>query len=293
MHVAFCCDDNYIMPASIMLESLLVSNKGIRIIAHTFSDGLNSSSVSKLEVLINKYNGKLELHKLPEQALEIMKKAPLAWEYLSVTTYYRLLLPYVVEMTVDKVIYLDCDVMVRGNLYKYYFEQKANSTISGSRDIEETQHSVRLGLKQYINAGILVMNLEKIRSRFNMEQMLNEMNRLMSETYLKCGDQDIINILFEDGIEILPDAFNYQYVIHKMYILKHRWELSSVDVVHFITNDKPWNNTYCFPFAKEYYIWLKRYLSVREKILWWLTKPFWLVLVLIKHMNWKKEQKGK
>lgn len=219
-----------------------------------------------MKILIKKYDGELVLHKLPEQALEIIKHAPLAWEYLSVTTYYRLLLPFVIGDNVKKILYLDCDVLVRQNMYKYYIAQEHNIIISGAKDIEEDQHRGRLKLPQYINAGILVMNLEAIRERFSMEEMLNEMNKLMKESYLKCGDQDIINILFQDKIEVLPDNFNYQHVIHKMYILKHLKELSVVDAVHFITNDKPWHFTYCFPYSWEYYVLLKNILVIEKRL---------------------------
>lgn len=292
MHIAFCCDDNYIVPASVMLESLFNSNREVHIVAHTFLDDLNKNSTEKLRKIIEKFDGELVLHKLPEQATEIIKNAPLAWEYLSVTTYYRLMLPYVVGESVNKVLYLDCDVMVRKNMYKYYIEQEKDVIISGAKDIEAEQHGFRLKLSQYINAGVLIMNLDAIRERFSIKQMLDEMNRLMSEFYLKCGDQDIINILFQDRIKVLPDSFNYQHVIHKLYILKNSKELTEVECVHFITNDKPWHCTYCFPYAWEYYILLKKYFNKAEILGWWIAKPMGLINIVIKHIKWKKEQKA-
>lgn len=48
MHISFCCDDNYIIPASIMLDSLFQSNKELHIVAHTFSDDLNENSNKKI-----------------------------------------------------------------------------------------------------------------------------------------------------------------------------------------------------------------------------------------------------
>ena len=48
-HIAFCCDDNYLVPACIMLESLMKKNQGIRFVAHTFSDDLSEESIEKLK----------------------------------------------------------------------------------------------------------------------------------------------------------------------------------------------------------------------------------------------------
>ena len=52
MHIAFCCDDGYIIPASITLESLLKNNRDRRIIAHTFTDDLNETSIARLKDLL-------------------------------------------------------------------------------------------------------------------------------------------------------------------------------------------------------------------------------------------------
>ena len=49
-NVAFCCDDNYVVPACITLESMLKNNKNIAtdIVFYTFSDGLCEESKTKL-----------------------------------------------------------------------------------------------------------------------------------------------------------------------------------------------------------------------------------------------------
>ena len=290
MHIAFCCDENYIIPASIMLESLFRSNRDIHIVVHTFSDDLSGSAVGKLEAQIQQYGGDLVLHKLPAEVYQVLEQAPRTRSDMPVAIYYRLLLPYVVEETVEKLLYLDCDVLVRRNLYRSYFEHRDDKAISGVRDIGEVESCKRLGQKQHINAGVLVMNLAKIREMFTQTQILNEINRLIGENRLKYADQDAINTLFEGEIGILPDMFNYQKGIHKMYALKHRRERRAACVVHFITGDKPWRGTYCFPFAREYYSLLRGYLSVPQRICWWFLKPVGLAQILQKHLRWRRSR---
>lgn len=286
MHIAFCCDDCYITPASVMLESLLKNNRNRHIIAHTFTDDLNETSIEALRKLMESYQGELVTHQVPTEAIETMKKAPLAWEYLSITTYYRLMLPYVLDDTVKKVLYLDCDVMVRKNLEEYYDCPIKDGYVAGAHDIEEEQHSERLDLLFYVNAGVLVMNVEAIKKSFSMAQMLQEMNRLMAQGGLTCGDQDIINILFANKIYLLPDAFNYQHGIHKKYVLQHKEEVNKAAVVHFITSDKPWFSTYAFPYTREYYSYLKKYIGLGEKLKYWIQKPLGLVKIVKKHNDY-------
>lgn len=286
MHIAFCCDDCYITPASVMLESLLKNNRNRHIIAHTFTDDLNETSIEVLRKLMESYQGELVTHQVPAEAIETMKKAPLAWEYLSITTYYRLMLPYVLDNTVKRVLYLDCDVMVRKNLDEYYDCPIKDGFVAGAHDIEEEQHSERLDLPFYVNAGVLVMNVEAIKKSFSMAQMLQEMNRLMAQGELTCGDQDIINILFANKIYLLADAFNYQHGIHKKYVLQHKEEVNKAAVVHFITSDKPWFSTYVFPYTREYYRYLKKYMEFGEKLKYWIQKPIGLVKIAKKHNDY-------
>ena len=292
MNVAFCCDDNYLIPASIMLESLLIQSKDCHVNVYTFSDDLNDSSVTALNDLVNDYDADIYYLRIPAHAKELMKNVYLAFEYLSVTTYYRLLLPYVLDDGVDRILYVDCDVLVKNNPYRYYKALKPNKLILGANDIEKKQHCERLGLANYVNAGVLVMNLTEIRKKFTYEEMLNKMKELMSiPGYLKCGDQDIINILYQDSIMIAPDYFNYQHVVHKKYILSNLKQLKKVVMIHFITEDKPWKGSYLFPFSLEYYHYLRKHQNLVTNIKWWFEKPVGVLNIVKKRKRWENQNK--
>lgn len=286
MHVAFCCDNSYIVPASITLESILKNNKNRHIITHTFTDDLNEKSIGTLQALVEKYQGELVTHQLPAEAVDAIKNAPLAWEYLSAASYYRLMLPYVVDESVERILYFDCDIMVRKNLEEYYDCPIKDNYIAGTHDIEEGQHCERLKLPLYVNSGVLLMNIKAIKQEFSLKQVLEKVKQLAKQENLTCGDQDIINILFHKKIYLLPEAFNYQHGIHKKYVLQHKTEVNAAAVVHFITSDKPWFPTYVFPYTKEYYWYLKKYFSVGEKVKYWISKPAGLFKVYKKHKDY-------
>ena len=172
---------------------------------------MNEKSITELKNIVEKYGANLVLLSVPLEALEIIKKAPIAWEYLSLTTYYRLILPYVVDEDIENILYLDCDMLVRKDVTEYLHEIKENYFILGANDIEAEEHQKRLRVDKYINAGALFMNVKKIREKYSMSEMLYSMNDLMDKYDLICGDQDMINILFQNEIKILPDIFNYQH----------------------------------------------------------------------------------
>ena len=292
IHIAFCSDDNYLMPACIMLESFFSCHSDYNVMVHTFSTGLSDDSVKKLRRLIHSHGGRIRMYTVPNELKALLSTAPLPMEYLSESTYYRLVRPYVVSEKVTKLLYLDCDILIRKDVYHYYEKQTGEVFISGVRDHEEEANKKRLGLDKYINAGILVMNTELIRNTFSMTELFDRVGEII-ERYQEelFGDQDIINIVFAEHIDILSDYFNYQRGVEKLYIIKHPGEAQSAEIVHFITSDKPWKRSYVLPYSLEYYRYLRKYLSVGERIKWWTGKPEGVLQIINKHRAWKQQSK--
>ena len=104
------------------------------------------------------------------------------------------------------------------------------------------------------------------------------------------GDQDMINILYQDGIMIAPDRYNYQHVIHKKYILTHMKELREAVIIHFITEDKPWKGSYLFPFSLEYYHYLRKHQDLLTNLKWWAQKPLGVINIVKKRKRWEKSK---
>lgn len=289
IHVAFCCDDAYIVPTKIMLESLLRSNRGVGIIAHTFSDDLNEKNLRELGTMLEACGGRLVTHQIPTIAFETINNSLPTLEHISVATYYRLLLPYVLGEEVKRILYLDCDILIRKEIKGCYEVTLDEYVIAGVADLEDDICKKRFNLPEYVNAGILVMNIEKMRNQFSLIQMLEEMKRLLETVDLPYCDQDIINILFSGQICLLPKEYNYQYVIRKKYVLKHMKEAKEAVIVHFITADKPWKGTYVFPYLWEYYKYLRAYLSISDKVRYWLLKPKGVIDGLKTHVRYMKK----
>ena len=105
------------------------------------------------------------------------------------------------------------------------------------------------------------------------------------------GDQDIINLLFKGHIVEVPVYYNFQRLIHKAYCLKNPSLIKKVVIAHFITGDKPWNNDYLIVFAREYYSYLRKYLTPKQRAAWWLGKPKGVVNMFQRHRKWTDLQK--
>ena len=292
-HIAFCCDDNYIIPACIMLESLMKKNADIRFIAHTFTDDLSESSIEKLKNTLEDGDSELVLHVLPEHAKELIQDAP-TLKHISITTYYRLFLPYVIEPSVRKVLYLDCDILVRRSVKGLFRKTKPETVLIGASDINEEDHADRVGVDVYVNTGVLTMDMIGIRKMYTMESMTEGIAKIMEQPMkILLGDQDIINILFAGHIEKVSNIYNFQRLIHKAYCLKHPSLVKKTVIAHFITGDKPWKNEYLMIYAGEYYSYLRKYLTVPQRLAWWAGKPKGVKNMFDRHKEWvdlEKEQ---
>ena len=292
-HIAFCCDDNYLIPACIMLESLIKKNQDIHFIAHTFADDLSEESIGKLKNTLESGGSELVIHVLPEHAKELIQNAP-TLKHISIATYYRLFLPYVIEKSVRKVLYLDCDILVRRSVKGLFKKTDPQIVIVGAADINEEDHANRIGVDIYVNTGVLTMDMVGIRKMYTMEGMMDGISGIMAQPIkILLGDQDIINLLFAGHIEKVSNIYNFQRLIHKAYCLKNPSLVKKTVIAHFITGDKPWNNDYLMVFAREYYSYLKKYLTVPQRLAWWVQKPKGIKNMYDRHKVWVNLEKTK
>lgn len=291
-HISFCCDDNYLIPACIMLESLLKNNKGVHFIVHTFTDDLSEKSIEKFDSILRGGGCELVLHDLPENARDLISNAP-TLAHISIATYYRLFLPFVIDNSIKTILYLDCDIMIRGSLEELFGSRNPDTLIIGVSDINEEDHANRIGVDKYVNTGVLTMNLPGIRDMYTVDSMLKEISNIMGQPKnIVLGDQDIINLLFKGHIEEVPIYYNFQLLIHKAYCIKNPALMRRIAIAHFITGDKPWNNDYLIIFAREYYSYLRKYLTPWQRMAWWLGKPRGVVNMLERHKKWIDLQKA-
>lgn len=283
--IAFCCDDNYIIPACVTIESLLSNNRNIAkdIVFYTFSNSINEKSIEMMNSVITRYESRLQLLPIPNELKNLVDSIPIYVNHISSAAYYRLFLPYLLD-SVSSCLYIDCDILVRGSILPIFKTVMDNVCVAAVKDDGSTYYAERINVETYCNSGVLMMNFDKIRATRTMEQFNKELNTIAKNNILLMGDQDIINLLYKDSMAILPDTYNYQRHLKKIRTLvKERTGYRNSVIVHYITKDKPWKPTHFFPYSSEYYSYLKKYLSKPKKIVFWAGKPFGVVIHTIEY----------
>jgi lipopolysaccharide biosynthesis glycosyltransferase len=121
-------------------------------------------------------------------------------------TYYRLLLPTLLP-DLDKIIYLDVDIVVCTDLIELNGIDMGGNLLAGVKDIlnYKTKRTGMSKPEEYINAGILLINLKEIRT----QDLYSTWIKLSKTETFKYYDQDILNITCQNRIVQLPLKFNF------------------------------------------------------------------------------------
>ena len=166
--------------------------------------------------------------------------------------YLRLLIADLIDE--DKVIYLDCDLLVIQDISELFTKNLGSNYVAGVVDTIGGPYTQVPGLSpdSYINTGVMLMNLKELRKKNFLENSITIHNNLRK--YITWGDQCVIN-KFSLGKKIILDT-NYNYFIvtekiKKLDFLKIIQD-KSVKIVHFLGAIKPWQK-WCNPIIFKFY----------------------------------------
>lgn len=178
---------------------------------------------------------------------------------ISLATYYRLLLPELLANEIDKVIYLDCDLVVEQDLSKLWQLDLSNDFLAAVPDMWIPSVSAPNGLlnyqslgisanSKYFNAGVLLINLRKWRDENILGQAMDYLKN--QKEYIRFHDQDILNSLvasqwyeLDPRWNLTPGIFEYTSWQESPFSETVYDELVNAPyIVHFAASVKPWNS---------------------------------------------------
>lgn len=145
-----------------------------------------------------------------------------------------------------KIIYLDCDTLILGDIKKLWEYDINNFYCGVIKDIKETRNvidnlyykSMNIKNEKYFNSGVILFNITKIKKDFNIiEEAKDFFERHKNVLF---PDQDFLNFLFQDNMFFLDKKFNFIFKDIEN-VKKHM--LKEIVIVHFAGNIKPWNSS--------------------------------------------------
>lgn len=249
MNILVTLDANYLFCLNTMLFSLLRSNPGRYFRVYLLQSSVEESQVVKTRQMLGS-GGELILIRADERGLE---DAPTSARYPR-EIYYRIFAARYLPDSVDRVLYLDPDLIVNGSLERLYSLPMEDYYFAAASHVGEllsrfNQKRLDMGESDpYINSGVMLMNLERLR----LEQDEGEVFRFMQEhrKALMLPDQDVISGLY--GSRIYPlNPFRYNmtdrlFNRHAPFekALNLDWVRQNAVIIHYCGRNKPWKENY-------------------------------------------------
>lgn len=235
--IFFSTDDNYIPYLDVSIASLIANaskNYNYRIIV--LNTGLCAENIAKVK--LNERPGfVIDFIDISKQIENIKSHFKNVYHF-SIVTYYRLFIASLFPQY-DKIVYLDCDLVVLGDISELYNAPLGNNILGAApeqyvQNTEEFRRYAKIALgvdpDRYVNAGVLVINLKEFRQNKIEEKFVELITKYDFD--LLDPDQAYLNYLCQDKIYMLPNGWN-----------KEPMPLTcegEKNIVHYALYKKPW-----------------------------------------------------
>lgn len=213
MNIVLCASDNYTMPCGVTICSICENNSNHEINFYIITDNsFSEDHKMQLRELISKYPLKsIDFLIVPDEKIDQFVKYENHWWTRHV--FYRLLAADLLPSFINKVLYLDCDIIVRHSLDKLWETDLTNKAIGCVPDgmegiIEYYNRLEYTSEKGYFNSGVLLINLTYWREYNISNQFANYIYEHGDK--IKYPDQDVLNAVLKDNKVILPLTYNFQ-----------------------------------------------------------------------------------
>lgn len=132
-----------------------------------------------------------------------------------------------------KIIYLDTDTVVNGDLKELFKIDISNYELAAVKDLYNWLNPNRWKVKKYFNSGVLLLNMKEIRKT----KLFKKSRELVANKKMISPDQDALNFLVKKKL-MLPEKFNAKDKYYKEIIVHHFCNVRKKH--HFFFRVKPW-----------------------------------------------------
>lgn len=237
--IFFASDNNYAPYLAVAIKSLL-SNASPDYFykIHVLTTNLDKELCQKIEKLATT-NSSIEIVSLASEIEHIKNRFHLR-DYYSIETYYRFFIPDMFPQY-DKVLYLDCDITVLGDISNLYLTNISNFLVGAAQEQVMAHYKVfgdyvekvlDIKVKNYFSAGVLLINTKLFRA-YKIQQ---KFFKLMSEFKFRVTqDEDYLNVLCKDKVKKISIGWN------KQPFEETGFDDIDLQLIHYNLGWKPWH----------------------------------------------------
>lgn len=201
---------------------------------------LNQEDLESISNYVKKIgNGKIIPILFDVRHLDGMPVTDNEGDFFGMEAYSRLFCAFKLPKSVEKILYLDADMICTGDITELYnidYEDKIWVACRDNGIQPKDLERLELPLDyEYINSGMLLVNVKKLRENYSEKQMIDLIRK--NKDVLIYPDQDFINKIFKDDIKIINEKYN---LIAKDVRYKNLNEKPLI--IHYAGSAKPWSD---------------------------------------------------
>lgn len=236
--IFFATNNNYAPYLSIALISMLENgSKDYFYKIHILSASLSNENKNLLKKCITQ-NSSIEFISLQDKLTRFQSMFHTR-DYYSKETYYRFFISNLYP-EYDKVIYLDADMVILGDVSELYNLDMNNYLVAAvHEDVMDqpifgdySEKTLGVPREDYFNAGMLVINTDNFRKQRIEEKFIHLLNKF---TFTVAQDQDYLNILCQNQVKRLDMGWN------KASCYEPKFNNDNLKIIHYKLNHKPWH----------------------------------------------------
>ncbi|MTC55709.1 MULTISPECIES: lipopolysaccharide 3-alpha-galactosyltransferase [Providencia] len=258
LHVSYGIDRNFLYGCGISIASLLKNNPDIPFSFHIFTDFFDDAQAELFNQLALQYKTKIKIYLVDCEQLKTLPSTK-NWSY---ATYFRFIIADYFSDQLERIIYMDADIMCQGSLKEILDIQFSHDEIAAvvpERDSEWWKKRANaLGIpsieKGYFNAGFLVLNLASWKKNDISLKAMDLLSQDEVKSKISYLDQDILNMLLTGKVIYLDQKYNTQYSLN--YELQNGKKENPITnktiLIHYIGPTKPWHDWANYPTAKPF-----------------------------------------
>ena len=274
MEIVTCFDHGFVMPTGVMMYSLCKNNTDTKINFHLLVDKtVTEEDKNNLRQTVSDFKGECHFYSVDNCLFEGLPSGESRYNFTS-AIYYRLLVAEILPKTIDKVLYLDGDLIVRQSLLPLWETDISGFAVaavyerpyqmSSSDYFDRLGYSPQLG---YFNSGVMLINLDFWRRNQISREIFGFLNDCSKKLVL--GDQDCLNFVLKENKLELPPKYNLQsnflFVENFDKAQSEKVVMSAIEnpvIVHFI-GEKPW-----YKYVRDPHPYRSTFFKYQEETRW-------------------------
>lgn len=277
INIAYASDEKYAWITAVSIISLLNNNCNEEFTIFILDFDIMNESKKLIQNMLEKSAYKVVLKWIDTTFIKTLTSDVAISNRLGIATFGRLFLSKLLPNNISIILYIDCDTIINGDIKELFYRDYTNYAIAGVKECVNKYFAKTVGFDPtfpYLNAGILIMNLEFLRKKNYFEIFIKELRRSKP---IYCFDQDIVNICIDNDEKfILELKYNFHtpvaYCTYKEIIsMRHQFDFYSENevlkakekpiIVHFcswdLSGSRPWQQNNNHPYSDLFLKYLK------------------------------------